>query len=228
MDENNINSINSHSTSNKSHSLSLTPKIKSSYDKVFNEFLKIEKSTKELNSIKKDLDEKRKNRIKMLELKLQGFCDEIKNVNFNNIQKQLEDLALTGSITINTINNYGKVNKSSNMLIANDVLKYECNYDKNFPPEMMDELLNQNKNTIDYAGDKLTVDIGVDKMEENTMVNQNLPTEIEKNTENNVLLNQILNLNSTNGGEMMQFIESLLMKTESEVDLNNTVKNLKK
>jgi hypothetical protein len=167
---------------NKNGSIALTPKMKGSYDKIFSEFLKIEKVTKEISNIKKDTEEKRKNRIKMLELKLQGFSDEIKHINFNHIHRQLDDLALSGQFTINTLNPQKfNVNKSSNLLIENDINIYDGNSPK-----------------------------------------------IREENQNNVLINQILNMNATKGDDMINFIESLLMKTESEVELNETVQNLKK
>ena len=156
--------------------------MKGSYDKIFSEFLKIEKVTKDISNIKKDTEDKRKNRIKMLELKLQGFSDEVKHINFNHMNRQLDDLALSGQFTINTLNPQKfNVNKSSNLLIENDVNIYDGN--------------------------------SVKLREEN---------------QNNVLINQILNMNATKGDDMINFIESLLMKTESEVEFNDTVQNLKK
>ena len=173
---------------NKNGSIALTPKMKGSYDKVFSEFLKIEKVTKEISSVKKDIEEKRKNRVKMLELKLQGFSDEIKHVNFNSIHRQLEDLALSGQFSINTLNPQKfNVNKSSNLLIENDFKIYDGN-----SPQV------------------------------------NVTREENQHNQNNVLINQIMNMNATKGDEMINFIESLLMKTESEIDFNETVQNLKK
>jgi hypothetical protein len=184
-------------TNNRNPSNSFNPKIKSSYDKVFNELSKIEKNSKEIATVKKELEDRKIYRIKMLELKLQGFCEEIKNVNFNNIHKQLEDLALSGKIDPSDLNNNAQ--KSSNLLISNDNnVRYKCNYDRNYLSESFEEAL----------------------MNKNSQSDQ-------KTQKNNELINQILNLNSTKGGDMIQFIESLLMKTESEIGLNETVKNLK-
>jgi hypothetical protein len=160
--------------------------MKNSYDKIFHEFLKVEKVTKEVSSINKEIDEKRKNRIKMLELKLQGFTDEIKHVNFHNIHKQFDDLSLSDQINDTMKNN--NVNRSSNMLIENELR------------------LQNKKNNLNSI-----------KIEENNNNNNN----------NNVLIDQIMNMNATKGDDMFQFIESLLLHTESEVDMEGTVQNLK-
>jgi hypothetical protein len=154
-----------------------TPKMKSSYEKIFNEFSKVENSIKEFHIAKKDCDEKRRNRVKMLEIKLQGFSEEVKAVNFSSLQRQLEDL----NHTINLNKDEISVEKSSKALIRTDFMKKEI---KNF--------------------------------EDNSSQMEN---------KESVLINQILNLNATKGDDMIQFIESLLLKTSSEIQ-TDTVRNL--
>ncbi len=151
--------------------------MKSSYEKIFNEFSKVENSIKEFHIAKKDCDEKRRNRVKMLEIKLQGFSEEVKAVNFSSLQRQLEDL----NHTINLNKDEISVEKSSKALIRTDFMKKEI---KNF--------------------------------EDNSSQMEN---------KESVLINQILNLNATKGDDMIQFIESLLLKTSSEIQ-TDTVRNL--
>ena len=69
-------------------------KIKISYEKIDSEFQKIEKVTKvaykliqELQVIRKNNDHLRINRIKLLESKLQDFCDEVKNFGSSNFHQ---------------------------------------------------------------------------------------------------------------------------------------------
>lgn len=142
----------------------------------------------------------------MLELKLQGFCDEIKNIDFDNINKHVEDLVHNNSKIKSTIN------KSSNLLIQNNnnIMNY----------------VNINNNTKDNINlNDYTIPL--------ESVSLNINTDIKNSTvtdkvDKGVLINQILNLNVTKGEEMAQFIESLLLKTESDMPHDDTVRILEK
>ncbi len=68
----------------------LNPSIKDSYKKIGDEFNKIEIITKEVIESKKKIKERRKNRIKLLEKRLQSYCDEIDNFNFSKINNIYE------------------------------------------------------------------------------------------------------------------------------------------
>lgn len=91
-----ISSLSSHdySTNNSdiSKSMTLTPRMKSSYDMISNEFDKIEKVTKDIiitNEVKRN---KKQKRIILLEKKLQQYCEDVKEIQFNQLQREYDEL----------------------------------------------------------------------------------------------------------------------------------------
>jgi hypothetical protein len=84
----------------------MVPKLKYSYEKIFNEFAKMEKSATDFISMNKNKDQVRKKRVQMLEIKLQNFCDEIKNFNPNSINNQFDELLVDFSPSIKKSSNY--------------------------------------------------------------------------------------------------------------------------
>ena len=91
-----ISSLTSHdsSTNNSdiSKSMTLTPRMRSSYDMISNEFDKIEKVTKDIiitNEVKRH---KKQKRIILLEKKLQQYCEDVKGIQFDNLHKEYDEL----------------------------------------------------------------------------------------------------------------------------------------
>ena len=86
-----INSINNSISSLLSNlnleniNLEINSSVKQSYSQICDEFCKIESITKEVISNKEKLKNQRKNRIKLLEKRLQSYCDEINNFDFSKI-----------------------------------------------------------------------------------------------------------------------------------------------
>ena len=87
--KNYINSINNSISSLLSNlnleniNLEINSSVKQSYSQICDEFCKIETITKEVISNKEKLKNQRKNRIKLLERRLQSYCDEINNFDFS-------------------------------------------------------------------------------------------------------------------------------------------------
>lgn len=141
--------------------------MNSSYDKIFNEFLKVEKATKDIINIKKECKGTRKDRVRRLEVKLQGLMEEAKNFNFLTTD--------TTNLSLLTCEDYSNTirNTNQNILIKNE-----------------------------------SPSINVDS--------------------NNLLINQILNMNTSKGEEMIKFIESLLQNEEEAIYDYDTVRQSNK
>ena len=76
---------------------SINPKLKNSYENIFSEFDRMEKTTNDIFLMNKNNEYKRKTRIKMLEMKLQNLCEDVKNFNILDVSKKLEDVTVTKS-----------------------------------------------------------------------------------------------------------------------------------
>jgi hypothetical protein len=217
--------------SHLNHANQQNKKIKNSYEKLFNEFSRIEKVTKELTLSQKKSEQLRKNRIKMLEMKLQGYCDDIKNLNIDNLSREF------------IFQPQKNVVENTHMIIENNpgIINYahQLNIDEfieegsNFPSVSIRTLeSHQEQHNTSNTNNKAN----------NNLIQNNVYHNYSKFTQQqnphpevkNALVNQILNLNVTKGDEMINFIESLLMKTESvynnnilnkEGNKNNTIEN---
>ena len=66
--------------------------MKSSYDLISNEFDKLEKITKDIFSCNRSIKNKREKRILLLEKKLQQYCDDVKQMKFDNLQVEYDSL----------------------------------------------------------------------------------------------------------------------------------------
>ena len=84
-----INSLsinNNISTDNSDLNNSLSKSLKKSYEQISNEFTKIGKMTKEIIENKEKIKEKRKKRVKLLEKRLQSYCNEIEKFDFSKMK----------------------------------------------------------------------------------------------------------------------------------------------
>lgn len=77
----------SENSTNSSDTLTLSPRIRSSYDLISEEFDKLEKVTKSIIETKHNLTNKRQKRVFLLEKKLQGLIEQTANTNFNELVK---------------------------------------------------------------------------------------------------------------------------------------------
>lgn len=215
---NNVTNINSDNSPVNIH------KTNMSYEKIFKEFSKIEKVTKELNTIKNNSEEVRKKRVKLLEIKLQNFCEEVKHVNFQNIINKFDEIDLSAEESNNT-NRTGiyqginpNVRKSSNMLLEkstklNNPGKTQFNVD--------DKMLGIGNTEEFNIQDSILPSITVKTIQSDYQFQEKtLPKNLKHNEDKTEFINQILNLNVTKETDMIQFIESLLMKTESVYNEN--------
>lgn len=120
-----ISSLTSHdsSTNNSdiSKSMTLTPRMKSSYDMISNEFDKLEKVTKDIIISNEENRNKKQKRIILLEKKLQQYCEDVKGINFNNLRKEYDEL---------TKNNCDKQQISNYIIKNSHIEKYTMMEDK--------------------------------------------------------------------------------------------------
>ena len=187
-----ISSLTSHdsSTNNSdiSKSMTLTPRMRSSYDMISNEFDKIEKVTKDIiitNEVKRH---KKQKRIILLEKKLQQYCEDVKKVDFNSLEKEYNTFT----------SNYNDKQIISNYITKNSkVEKYSLlGYEDSQSVQSEDFFDDQSKNF------------------NTTLHNEEIETE-EGNIDNNTIVNEIIKNNPSKGEEMIQLIESILSKSNS-------------
>lgn len=171
-----------------SKSLTITPRMKSSYDMISNEFDKLEKITKDIITCNQSTREKREKRIILLEKKLQQYCEDVKKVDFNTLEKEYENLTSNYNdkqIISNYITKNNKVEKytllgyeESNSIQTEDFFEQQS---KHFNTTLHNEEIESNEGSID----------------------------------NNTIVNEIIKNNPSKGEEMIQLIESILSKSNS-------------
>ena len=171
-----------------SKSLTITPRMKSSYDMISNEFDKLEKITTDIIKCNQNIKEKREKRILILEKKLQQYCEDVKKVDFNSLEREYNNLTSNDNakqIISNYITKNSKVEKYS-------LLGYE------------DSQSVQNEDFFDEQSKHFNT----------TFHNEEIESE-EGNIDNNTIVNEIIKNNPSKGEEMIQLIESILSKSNS-------------
>ena len=171
-----------------SKSLTITPRMKSSYDMISNEFDKLEKITTDIIKCNQNSKEKREKRILLLEKKLQQYCEDVKKVDFNSLEKEYNTFT----------SNYNDKQIISNYITKNSkVEKYSLlGYEDSQSVQSEDFFDDQSKNF------------------NTTLHNEEIETE-EGNIDNNTIVNEIIKNNPSKGEEMIQLIESILSKSNS-------------
>ena len=163
-----------------SKSLTITPRMKSSYDMISNEFDKVEKITKDIITSNQNVKEKREKRIILLEKQLQQYCEDVKKVNFSILEKEYENLT----------SNYNNKQIISNYITKNSKIeKYTLlGYDDSNSIQSEDFYAQQSKHFNTSLHNEKT----------------------ESDEANNTIVNEIIKNNPTKGEEMIQLIESIL------------------
>ena len=163
-----------------SKSLTITPRMKSSYDMISNEFDKVEKITKDIITSNQNVKEKREKRIILLEKQLQQYCEDVKKVNFSILEKEYENLT----------SNYNNKQIISNYITKNSTIeKYTLlGYDDSNSIQSEDFYAQQSKHFNTSLHNEKT----------------------ESDEANNTIVNEIIKNNPTKGEEMIQLIESIL------------------
>ena len=163
-----------------SKSLTITPRMKSSYDMISNEFDKVEKITKDIITSNQNVKEKREKRIILLEKQLQQDCEDVKKVNFSILEKEYENLT----------SNYNNKQIISNYITKNSKIeKYTLlGYDDSNSIQSEDFYAQQSKHFNTSLHNEKT----------------------ESDEANNTIVNEIIKNNPTKGEEMIQLIESIL------------------
>lgn len=163
-----------------SKSLTITPRMKSSYDMISNEFDKVEKITKDIITSNQNVKEKREKRIILLEKQLQQYCEDVKKVNFSILEKEYENLT----------SNYNNKQIISNYITKNSKIeKYTLlGYDDSNSIQSEDFYAQQSKHFNTSLHNEKT----------------------ESDEANNTIVNEIIKSNPTKGEEMIQLIESIL------------------
>ena len=163
-----------------SKSLTITPRMKSSYDMISNEFDKVEKITKDIITSNQNVKEKREKRIILLEKQLQQYCEDVKKVNFSILEKEYENLTSNYN-NKQIISNYKKKNSK--------IEKYTLlGYDDSNSIQSEDFYAQQSKHFNTSLHNEKT----------------------ESDEANNTIVNEIIKNNPTKGEEMIQLIESIL------------------
>ena len=162
--------------------------MKSSYDMISNEFDKLEKITTDIIKCNQNSKEKREKRILLLEKKLQQYCEDVKKVDFNSLEKEYNTFT----------SNYNDKQIISNYITKNSkVEKYSLlGYEDSQSVQSEDFFDDQSKNF------------------NTTLHNEEIETE-EGNIDNNTIVNEIIKNNPSKGEEMIQLIESILSKSNS-------------
>ena len=163
-----------------SKSLTITPRMKSSYDMISNEFDKVERITKDIITSNQNVKEKREKRIILLEKQLQQYCEDVKKVNFSILEKEYENLT----------SNYNNKQIISNYITKNSKIeKYTLlGYDDSNSIQSEDFYAQQSKHFNTSLHNEKT----------------------ESDEANNTIVNEIIKSNPTKGEEMIQLIESIL------------------
>jgi len=162
---------------------------------------------------------------------LQDFCDEIKNLRFTNIEKEkaadttniskildnsqsnndlqngLNEISSMPSYTI-TIEHNNSVSENDNNASKNTKLtKLNQNAkEKNVSPFSMNK---KNKKQTAKSTKQRPLSINIAETKSTNLLKEN---------DNEIFIDQIMNLNVDNKGEMINLIESLMGKDESEIN----------
>ena len=169
-----------------SKSLTISPRMKNSYDMISNEFDKVENITKDIITCNQSAKEKREKRIILLEKKLQQYCEDVKKVDFSKLEKEYEQLT----------SNYNDKQIISNYITKNSKIeKYTLlGYEDSNSIQSEDFYAQQSKHF-------------------NTTLHNE---ETESDEENNTIVNEIIKNNPSKGEEMIQLIESILSKSNKK------------
>lgn len=188
-----LGNSNDSSTNNSdiSKSLTITPRMKSSYDLISNEFDKLEKITKDIFSCNKTIKNKREKRILHLEKKLQQYCDDIKQIKFDNLQVEYDNL---------TKNFQNKQIISNYITKNNQVERYNM-------PDLDDA--NSSQSEIFFSEQSKKFNPGVHNEE-------SITESEEANINNDTIVEEIIKNNPSKGEDMIQLIESILSKSNSK------------
>lgn len=226
-----VTTINSKKSSSPSYN---HHKIKHSYEKIDNEFQKIEKITKDLNIMRKTNENVKTNRVKLLESKLQGFCDEIKNL-------RLFDPSNTSNNNVENINNSNNyddsktylydINKNNKGINDNSSMPSIDNSsiisDKKSQNTKLTKIRNINKSVSPYAKNNKSNKLvsnnssknqSYSKMESELNSHSRISSEMNEN--NLVLMEQIGKLNVANKNELITLIETLMIKETNSSNVN--------
>lgn len=196
------------STSNSENgSNTITPRIKSSYDSIYNEFCKLESITKEMMSHKAKLSQKKEKRILYLEKKLQGYCDEVAKMDFTKLTKEYGQCLNSKDVKkkINNVNDYIKTNEQLLKYNSVDISESEAN------------IININNN--DKNKNKIDInDNDDDEYNQGTVITQMKidSSESNQNSYNNTIVQQLAKMSPNKEEEMIQYLESLLLKSNKE------------
>ncbi|MCQ2820260.1 MAG: hypothetical protein MJ252_23590 [archaeon] len=214
----NVNTLMQHSelsstTSDQSKELVISPRIKNSYDQISSEFTKLEKITKEVLECKSQIKAKQKKRILLLEQQLQTYCNNISNIDFNNIQKEMDSFNLGNKDKIcNYISSNNKINES---LIIDYSVK--------------DSTLNSHEKD-ENKGEEEEAEYGDSSYNNNE--GSYFSEYVDYSQEgNNSIINKIVEGNPTKEEDMIDLIESILEKshqsTNSKISKAKSEKNSK-
>ena len=184
---------NDSSTNNSdiSKSLTITPRMKSSYDLISNEFDKLEKITKDIFSCNRSIKNKREKRILLLEKKLQQYCDDVKQMKFDNLQVEYDSLTK---------------NFQNKQIISNYITKN--NQIERYNMLGLDDA-NSSQSEIFFSEQSKKFNTSVHNEE-------SITESEEANINNDTIVEEIIKNNPSKGEDMIQLIESILSKSNSK------------
>lgn len=192
------------STSDLSKEFTITPRIKTSYDKISNEFTKLEKITKDVLQCKAKIKQKKKRRIKLLEQQLQTYCNNIKDINFESIKGEMQRFNMKNKDNIsNFISNNSRINDKLLIDFTEREENSITNHDNMFEDE--DDVDNSSEN----GESSLNQNEGSYFTEQNEYNNFS-------NNESNSIIKQILENGPSKEDEMIELIESILEKSSKK------------
>ena len=210
---NNINSNYNSTNNSEEENNFLDSTIKNSYNKVSNEFEEVEKKTIQIIKSLNINKEKRKQRIFLLEKKLQGFVDDVNFFNYQNIKKDFD-------------NNVNDNNKISNFILKNNIFieKYkEIDYNEN----TNNNQIKNNNNIFNYK-----ILQNLNKNNDNNNNNESLNENINNNNNNNdndnndnnneSIIQQLINIKTNEPKEIINVLESMINKKSNTSTIKNT------
>ena len=216
---NNINSNYNSTNNSEEENNFLDSTIKNSYNKVSNEFEEVEKKTIQIIKSLNINKEKRKQRIFLLEKKLQGFVDDVSFFNYQNIKKEFD---------INVNDN----NKISNFILKNNIFieKYkEIDYNENSNDNNKKKknnfnykiLQNLNNNNNENSNDNNNNDNNDDSNNDNDN-NDNNNDSNNNDNDNESIIQQLINIKTDEPNEIINVLESMINKKSNTSTIKNT------
>ena len=109
-------------------------KLNLNFKNIFKEFNKLEHASNQIGKYKTSNEECRNKRVKDIEVKLQEYCEEIKNLDYNFFNKKLEELEVDNLFNSKEIvsNNSNKINNNSivdnNNFLLNNIINKKTNF----------------------------------------------------------------------------------------------------